>query len=49
MSRRAGLELKDELLIERLARPSARSLSRSLSPHLSRIGAEDPAADRNRS
>ena len=32
VSRRAGLMLRDDLLIERVVRPTARSLSRSLSP-----------------
>lgn len=57
VSRRAGLKLKDDVMIERLARPAARSLARSLFPDLETAppletkgaGPRDGAAERNRS
>ena len=39
--RRAGLKLRDDLFVDRVARPSAESLARSLSPRLGR-GTADP-------
>ncbi len=39
VNRRAGLKLRDDLFVDRLARPSADSLSRSLSPRLGKTHA----------
>lgn len=33
VNRRAGLKLRDDLFVDRVAKPAARGLSRSLSPH----------------
>lgn len=49
VSRKTGLELKNDLLIERLARPTARSLTRSLSTPRARELKSDAARRRNRS
>ncbi len=43
--RRAGLKLRDDLFADRVARPSARGLARSLSPHLGKDAASAEETD----
>ncbi len=47
--RRAGLKLRDDLFVERVARPSARSLARSLSPSLRTDAGGEGGSDSDRS
>ncbi len=47
--RRAGLKLRDDLFVERVARPSARGLVRSLSPHFGAEAGADGGSDSDRS
>ncbi len=45
VNRRAGLKLRDDLFVKRIARPSARSLARSLAPHLGKQAAGAEKSD----
>ncbi len=49
VNRRAGLKLRDDLFVDRVAKPAARGLSRSLSPHPGRnVGDTASSAAANR-